>query len=112
MQIEPLIRINGRFAPGASGNPAGRPKQDLVVSDLAKAFTETALATLAEIAANPKSPSAARVSAAEALLNRAWGRPSQSVETRIEGHITDPATAHLAALKGLLHFNEETVMVG
>ena len=105
MEQKHTSRVNGRFAPGASGNSGGRPKQDYAISELAKAYTEAALATLAEIAANPKAPSAARVSAAEALLNRAWGRASQSIETRIEGKLTDPASAHLAALKGLLEKN-------
>jgi hypothetical protein len=47
------------------------------VEDAAKVHTETALATLAEICSDPKAPPAARVSAAEALLNRGWGRPTQ-----------------------------------
>ncbi len=36
-----------------------------------------AIRTLAHIAKQPKSPPAARVAAAEALLNRGWGKPTQ-----------------------------------
>jgi hypothetical protein len=47
------------------------------VEEAARVHSETALATLAEICGDQKAPSAARVAAAEALLNRGWGRPTQ-----------------------------------
>jgi len=67
-----------RFEKGKSGNPGGRPKEVGHVKELAKQHTELAIKTLAEICEHGDK-SAARVAAAEALLNHAWGRPEQAV---------------------------------
>ena len=59
-----------------SPNPAGRPKMPKTVKEvkeLAKEFTPMALKTLAAVCSNPKAPPAARVAAADSLINRAWG---------------------------------------
>lgn len=74
-------RHPGMFKPGQSGNPTGRPKESYRVSELAKEHTEQALVTLVEIAQNKKAPPSARVQAACALLDRAWGKPAQYVES-------------------------------
>jgi hypothetical protein len=68
------------FAKGQSGNPGGRPKALVEVQEAARSHTLTALATLARIADDKTAPPAAQVAAANALLDRAWGRPSQPVE--------------------------------
>lgn len=73
----------GGRRPGA-GRPAGSQNKDTAASraalaDLVAGHVETAIATLAEIARNGESESA-RVSAATAILDRAYGRPGQSVE--------------------------------
>jgi hypothetical protein len=47
------------------------------VKGLARVHTEEALSTLAVIMRDEKSPAAARVRAAECLLDRGWGRPTQ-----------------------------------
>ena len=70
----------GRFKPGQTGNPGGRPKVDHRVVDLAREHTELAVKTLAEICGNSKAAPSSRVAAACALLDRGWGRPRQSVE--------------------------------
>jgi hypothetical protein len=69
------------FKKGESGNPSGRPKSDIIITELAKAHTETALATLVEIMTNKKATPSSRVQAAEAILNRGWGKPAQRIET-------------------------------
>lgn len=49
------------------------------IKSLARAHTERAIQALAGIMDNPNSPPAARVTAAEALLSRGWGKPSQAI---------------------------------
>lgn len=67
--------VDGRFKPGESGNPSGRPKVDLNLRKLAREHTETALDALVEIVLSKRAAAAARVSAAQAILDRGWGRP-------------------------------------
>ena len=52
--------------------------------DLARKHTEAAVATLLHIAQHGENEGA-RVSAATALLDRAWGRPMQAVE--VDGQV-------------------------
>jgi hypothetical protein len=67
------------FVKGKSGNPSGRPKEIGHVRDLARAHTDAAILTLASIHADMTQPAPARVAAAQALLDRAWGKPAQSI---------------------------------
>jgi hypothetical protein len=72
----------GRWQPGESGNPAGRPPLTRTAKELkeaCKALTPKTLGVLDRIASNPKSPAAARVKASEVLLSYAWGRPAQTI---------------------------------
>jgi len=73
----------GRFRKGESGNPGGRPRADAPVSELAREHTEAALKTLAGVMQDAQAPAPARVRAAEALLDRAWGRPRQTVDADV-----------------------------
>lgn len=73
----------GGKRPGA-GRPRGAQnratkEQKGTLQELARSHTETALKTLVEVARKGESD-AARVSAANALLDRAYGKPSQAVE--------------------------------
>ncbi|MDR3537829.1 MAG: DUF5681 domain-containing protein [Acetobacteraceae bacterium] len=68
------------FMPGQSGNPGGRPRALKDVEEAARAHTTDAIRTLASICKSRKAPDAARVAAANALLDRAWGRPKQRNE--------------------------------
>lgn len=54
------------------------------IRSLARNHTESAINTLAGISSNGKSESA-RVAAAEALLNRGWGKPAQPIEGTEDG---------------------------
>lgn len=70
----------GRFKPGQSGNPGGRVKEVAHVRELARQHTEAAIKTLVEIMGSETEKGAARVAAAQALLDRGYGKPMQSVE--------------------------------
>ena len=59
---------------GQSGNPGGRPAVAHRVRDLARASTEDAIATLVEVMKSTTERGHARVAAAQALLDRGWGR--------------------------------------
>jgi hypothetical protein len=50
------------------------------IRSLARAHTETAIKVLAGIMNQPDAPHTARVTAAEALLNRGWGKPTTTVD--------------------------------
>src|SRR3954454_16839351 len=74
---------HGGARPGA-GRPAGMPnKVPKEVKLLAKQHTAIAISTLAEVMRDKAAPAIARVRAAEALLDRGHGRPTQHVEARI-----------------------------
>ncbi len=69
---------------GQSGNPGGRPKEVKEVKMLARQHTKEALEILVEMMKNG-SPDRTRVAAAEALLDRAWGRPTQALDHGFAG---------------------------
>ena len=75
---------HGGRRPGAGRPPGSRNKATLAreagaktLTDLAREKTEDALAALLDVARDTTAPAAARVSAATALLDRAWGRLPQ-----------------------------------
>ena len=75
------------FAKGQSGNPGGRAKALLPdgqsVQDLAREHTADAIDTLAKVMSDGTAPQSAKVAAAEALLSRGWGRPTQSIDLEV-----------------------------
>lgn len=80
------------FKPGKSGNPTGKAKNpekiisQKVLADvklLAKQAGEEAIAALKEVMADKKSPPAARVAAATSILDRGYGKPSQTIDANV-----------------------------
>lgn len=65
------------FEKGKSGNPGGRPKENEEVKALARAHGPEAIAKLVEIMQTGDNRSA--LSAAVALLDRAYGKPAQAI---------------------------------
>ena len=87
---------NGRFLPGISGNPGGRPREVGDVREIARDHTEEAVETLVDLMRHAKSD-AARGTAAQALLDRGYGK---SVAVAMD--IVDEGQAHLEALQELV----------
>ncbi|MER8806042.1 hypothetical protein NKH65_03925 [Mesorhizobium australicum] len=69
----------GGKRPGAGRKKGKVSEAKRAISDMAKVHAEAALETLAEIASKGESDSA-RVSAANAILDRAYGKPPQAVQ--------------------------------
>ena len=72
---------NGRFAPGASGNPGGRPKLPAEMKEMFQAKAPEAFEVLCKhLHANDAKVS---VTAAKEILDRAYGRPLQSIDANV-----------------------------
>jgi CheY-like chemotaxis protein len=67
------------LAEGKSGNPGGRPRQLASVMHEARRHTLEALQVQLQLMQSAESESV-RLNAAEAILNRAWGRPIQALQ--------------------------------
>lgn len=65
------------FKPGQSGNPSGRPKVDFEVRQLAREYGREAIEKLVAIMRGDNA--ALAKAASEALLDRGYGKPVQSV---------------------------------
>ena len=68
------------WKPGQSGNPGGRPRVVADIRALAQAEGDACIAALKRVMDDPKSPAAAKVQAAQALLDRGYGRAIQRQE--------------------------------
>ena len=73
-----------RWKPGQSGNPSGRRKTDPAVIETLKAATTLAARTLVDLAEDADNPRI-RLQAAEAILNRVYGRPTQPIDATVGG---------------------------
>ena len=66
------------FEPGKSGNPGGRPKGSSELTLAAREHTAAALAVLVDAMSDEVARN--RITAAQAVLDRAWGKPAQAVD--------------------------------
>jgi hypothetical protein len=94
------MAMGGRRA--GAGRPKGVPnKANSDLKAAAQAYTGDALATLAKIMGDEKQPGPARVSAANALLDRGHGRAMQPVQHELDlSNLTDEQLGILAAALG------------
>lgn len=79
-------RGNPAWVPGKSANPGGRKKHTQQEKDaiaLAKQFSPDAVRTLHEICIDKTAEPRARAICANSLLDRAWGKPKETVEARV-----------------------------
>ena len=66
------------FKPGLSGNPGGKPKQLKEVLELLRDDSQASIDRLKYLREHGK-PDSVQAYCANALLDRAWGRPPQAV---------------------------------
>ena len=105
MQTTQNARLkSGQFAPGQSGNPGGRPKDHHRVAELARSYTVEAIDTLVELMRGGKDERV-RGTAAQALLDRGWGKAKVEVVTGAEGSYLDVLRA---VNEGMLSKRNET----
>jgi hypothetical protein len=70
-----------KWVKGVSGNPGGRPKLEVSIRDLAQQNSMEALETLETLVQVMRTGKPGeRLVAANAILDRAYGKPSQSIE--------------------------------
>jgi Family of unknown function (DUF5681) len=69
-----------KFKPGQSGNPGGKSKEAAEIERLARELSRPALTVLGRIMVDEKAPHAARVAAANHILDRGLGKPKQPLE--------------------------------
>jgi len=72
------------FKPGQSGNPSGRPKGCAEIQALARSYAPDAMRCLAEIVNDVGAKESARVAAANSILDRGYGKPSQHISIKEE----------------------------
>ena len=83
----------GQFVAGHTGNAGGRPKDEHKVAELARSYTLEAIETLVELMRSGKSERI-RGTAAQALLDRGWGKPKQEI-------IGESSASFIDALEGV-----------
>ncbi len=79
---------SGRLLPGSQLPNKGR-KGGPMVTTLARQYTESAIDLLGKMVEDEKAPPAARVAAAQALLDRGWGKAPIQVDLNVKARFDD-----------------------
>lgn len=77
---------DGRFKRGVSGNPGGRPKVENAAEMRAalQLLAPRAIEVLREIMDDEESAPSARLAAAQAILDRCFGKPTQAIDHSVK----------------------------
>ena len=75
----------GRFRPGSSGNPKGRPKLPKEVKEMFKAATADAAQLLIDTMNDPDADLKLRIDCAEKVIERVYGKPPQPIDGNVDG---------------------------
>ena len=88
----------GGARPGAGRKPGKDSPVKLALAEMAKKHAPAALQTLVKIASDKEAPHAARVSAANAILDRGYGKPPQALEhSSPDGSMSPPSRIEIIA---------------
>lgn len=79
---------NGQLLKGSVVVQGGRPKGQTVTT-LARSFTDRAINLLGKVMDDEKAPQAARVTAAQALLDRGWGKAPIQIDLNVRAKFDD-----------------------
>ncbi len=80
---EVLRSAFGQFAPGASGNPGGRPAYPVELRDACREATAEAVAVLRELLTSKREPGSVRLRAAREQLDHGHGPPALMSSTAL-----------------------------
>lgn len=98
MNAPPILRHeDGRFVPGVSANPFGKPKGAGAIRELARAYLPAAMRKIGELIDNPD-PRVA-LAASQEIVNRIFGKPVQSIDSDKTVKTIDMTALYLAAVK-------------
>ena len=81
-------------------------KAPLEIRSLARKHTHKALNTLVSIMVEPKAPAAARIMAANALLDRGWRKAAQLVD--VQGELRQLVEVRLSVVQPDVRFTPES----
>jgi hypothetical protein len=92
----PILRHeDGRFVPGQSANPSGRPKGAGLLRDLFRGNVVEAVAVTVELLRDPDPR--IRQAAAAQIFDRVFGKPLQAIDSEVKKF--DMHALYLAAVK-------------
>jgi len=94
----------GQFSKGQSGNPGGRPKENLEAKEILKAATPDAARVLVELLSSKNEK--IRIQSAQVILDRTQGKPRESVLMDVNGNLDVRAQVRSVLMERLL--NAET----
>ena len=84
---------HGGARKGAGRKPGKVSQAKRTIAEMAREHGELALQTLVDVASDPEAPHSSKVSAANALLDRGFGRPIQTVDNTSSDGTMSPKPA-------------------
>jgi hypothetical protein len=87
----PRHATSGSFKPGVSGNPSGRPAMPRTAREMsleARKYSIEAIHVLVKLMRNGDT-AAVKASAANSILDRAYGKPAQNVDMLVSKQISE-----------------------
>ena len=101
---------NGRFLPGQSPNPGGRPKKTEEEKDALEEIKKLApgvAAKMTELLNASKVPAIAKVRIMEIILERTYGKPETAVRLNADLQSNEAARARLEAIAARIRLEVE-----